>query len=282
LAGANARAVACVTTDLVREACRTQGTRPTGTVALGRALSAAALMVALLKDGQRVSLKFEGSGPLRKVITEADADGAVRGTVGDPTVDLPSDGSGISVAPALGRAGFLTVRKDLGLKEPYSGTVQLLNSEIATDLAYYFTESEQLPSAVGLGVFLDRDGEVAAAGGFLLQSLPPSDPEAIEALATRAEAAPPLSELLLGGDTPEQVLARILGDLPFRALERRPLRFRCSCNRERVEQALVSLGPDQLGEMVAAGEDGEVACEFCRQQYVIPAAELELLLHQRH
>ena len=177
--GVNARAVACVTTHLVREACQLQGTLPTATVALGRALSAAALMVALLKDNQRVSLKFEGNGPLRKVISEADADGAVRGTVGERHVDLPRSGDGIDVAAALGRAGFLTVRKDLGLREPYSGTVQLLTSEIAADLAYYFTESEQLPSAVGLGVFLDGTGAVAAAGGFLLQSLPPSDPEAI-------------------------------------------------------------------------------------------------------
>jgi molecular chaperone Hsp33 len=280
--GADARAVACVTTDLAREACRLQGTRPTASVALGRALSAAALMVALLKGDQRVLLKFEGNGPLGKVIAEADADGAVRGTVGDASVDLPREGARIDVAPALGRAGFLTVRKDLGLKRPYSGSVQLLTSEMAGDLAFYFTESEQLPSAVGLGVFLDGDGRMAAAGGFLLQSLPPSDPEAVEGLARRAESAPPLSQLLLRGTTPAQLLAEILGDLPFRLLERRPLRFQCSCSRERVEQALVSLGPDQLGAMVAAGEDGEIACEFCRQRYVIAAADLRQLLHQRH
>ncbi|MDF1551435.1 MAG: Hsp33 family molecular chaperone HslO [Deferrisomatales bacterium] len=280
--GINARVVACVTTELVHEACRLQGTLPSATVALGRALSAAALMVALLKDKQRVSLKFEGSGPLRKVIAEADADGAVRGTVGDPQIDLPRSGDGIAVAPALGRAGFLTVRKDLGLKQPYSGTVQLWNSEIAADLAYYFTESEQLPSAVGLGVFLDGKGGVAAAGGFLLQALPPSDPEAVEALAHHADAAPPLSELLLQGMDAKQLLAQILGALPFRVLERRPLRFRCSCSRERVEQALVSLGPEQLGEMIAAGEDGDIGCEFCRRHYVIAAADLARLLHRRH
>jgi molecular chaperone Hsp33 len=239
-------------------------------------------MVTTLKGEQRVSLKFEGSGPLRKIITEADADGAVRGTVAEPRVDLPHSETGITLAPALGRAGFLTVRKDLGLKEPYSGSVQLYNSEIASDLAYYFTESEQIPSAVGLGVFLDGQGEVAVAGGFMLQSLPPSDPARVDQLARQAEGAPPLSTLLLQSPRAEDLLGGALGDLALTILDRRPLRFQCSCSRQRVERALASLGSGQLTEMVRSGEDAEIACEFCRQRYVIPSDDLSRLVQVSH
>ena len=167
------RAVACVTTKLANDICFLQGTSPIASIALGRALSGAALVGSTLKQGQRTAIKFEGGGPLKKLIAEVEWDGAIRGTVAVP------DAVAESVPAALGRAGFLTVTRDLGMKDPYTGMVQLYTSEIAEDLAYYLTDSEQIPSAMGLGVSLADDGQIAVSGGFLIQSLPPSDEAAV-------------------------------------------------------------------------------------------------------
>ncbi len=185
------RAVACVTTKLANDICFLQGTSPIASIALGRALSGAALVGSTLKQGQRMALKFEGSGPLKKLITEVEWDGAIRGTVAVP------DAVAESVPAALGRAGFLTVSKDLGMKDPYSGTVQLCTSEIAEDLAYYLTDSEQTPSAIGLGVSLSPDGQISAAGGFMIQSLPPSDLVAVEKIMAAIAKLPAAYHLCL-------------------------------------------------------------------------------------
>ena len=168
----NVRALACVTTKLVNEICQRHKTSVTASRALGRVVTGTALMGALLKPGQRVAVKFEGNGPLKKILAEAESDGSVRGYVGVPDVELPLKQGKIDVAGAIGRAGFLTVAKDLRLKEPYKGTVQLYTSEIAEDFAYYFTESEQIPSAVGLGGYVEPDMHISAAGGFLIQPSP--------------------------------------------------------------------------------------------------------------
>jgi molecular chaperone Hsp33 len=263
----NIRGLACVTTRLVREACRQHDAYPTAAVALGRALTGGALMGALLKTGQRTALKFEGSGPLGKIIVEADSDGGVRGYVGDPHVDLPPVDGKFDVAGAIGKAGFLTVTKDLHLKEPYRGIVRLYTSEIAEDIAYYLLESEQIPSAVGLGVFADATG-ITAAGGFLIQSLPPSDQTVIETLARHIETLPPVTEMLTGGTTPEAIIDRIFQEIPVDILEKRALAFRCSCSRERLEQALISLGRDDLESLIQNREDVVLTCEFCRKPYI--------------
>lgn len=239
-------------------------------------------MGALLKTGQRVALKFEGDGPLRKILVEADSDGTVRGTVGEPNVDLPPRGGKLDVAGALGREGFLTVTKDLRLKEPYSGTVQLYTGEIAEDLAFYFTESEQIPSAVGLGVYVEIGGEVSAAGGFLVQSLPPSDNEVIDRLAEQIQAMPPITELLRSGKTPEDLLDHIFSGIPFDVFEKRVLAFKCSCSKERVTNALVSLGREELGSMAEHEETVEVACQFCREVYAFGREELRRLVREIH
>lgn len=272
------RGLACVTTELVREACSRHGTLPTASVALGRALTGGALFGALLKTGQRVALKFEGNGPLRKILVEADPDGSVRGCVGVPEVDLPLRNGRLDVAGAIGRAGLLTVAKDLRMKEPYQGTVLLASSEVGEDLAWYLTESEQIPSAVGLGVLLAADGSVAAAGGFLLQALPPRDEAVVEAFMERIGRLPPLSELFAGGTTPEDLLATLYGEFPYQTLERRALAFRCSCSRERIERVLLSLGAAELGEMLVRQKGAGVTCEFCRQVYTFSSGDLELLL----
>lgn len=265
------RAVACVTTNLVNDICFLQGTSPVVSLALGRAISGAALLGSTLKQGQRLAVKFEGNGPMRKLIAEADWDGALRATVAVPDVVAES------VPDALGRAGFLTVTKDLGLKEPYSGMVQLYTSEIAQDLAYYLTDSEQIPSAVGLGVSLSPDGQVAVAGGFLIQSLPPSDEAAVEQVMTRIEQLAPLTTLLAAGTSPAELLELLLEGLEYNPLEPSELSFRCGCSRDKVERALLSLGQAELLRLVDEQGQAQVTCEFCKQQYRFERHELETL-----
>jgi molecular chaperone Hsp33 len=273
----NVRGLACITTNLVRELCQRHDTWPTASVALGRALTGGALMGATLKDDQRLALKFEGNGPLRKIMVEVDADGAVRGAIGRSDVDLPPVNGREDIPGALGRAGFLTVTKDLGLKQPYQGVVQLATSEIGEDLAHYLTESEQIPSAVGLGVATGPEG-VLAAGGFLLQVLPPQDDAVIDQLMARIDQLPALSELLKNGATPEDLLERLFAGIPYEQLEIRPLHFQCSCSRAKVERVLISLGPKELGEMVLNPEGTAVACEFCTEKYHYSPQELQNLL----
>ncbi len=269
-----ARALACVTTGLVGEACLRHGTYPTASAALGRALTGGALMGALLKTGQRLALKFEGNGPLKKIIVEAEANGAVRGYVRVPEVDLPPRDGKLDVGGALGRAGFLTVTKDLGMKEPYRGVVQLFTSEIAEDLAFYLTESEQIPSAVGLGVFVEPDNTVSAAGGFLIQSLPPQDEEVVDLLMERIENMPPITELMRRGTSPEEFLETLFAGIPYDTLEKRVIAFHCSCSREKIERVLLSLGKEELADMIERQGQAEVTCEFCRELYLFDRTEL--------
>lgn len=265
------RAVACVTTGLANDICFLQGTSPIGSIALGRALSGAALLGSTLKHGQRMALKFEGSGPLRKMIAELDWDGAIRGTVAVP------DAVAETVPQALGLAGFLTVTKDLGMKEPYTGTVQLHTSEIAEDLAYYLADSEQIPSALGLGVSLAPDGQIAASGGFLIQSLPPSDEGAVERIMETIAGLPPLTTLLKDGTTPRQLLEILLEGVEHHPLESTDLFFRCGCTGEKVERALLSMGKAELERMIEEQGEASVTCEFCKRQYLFERSELETL-----
>lgn len=274
------RALVCVTTGLVDNVCRRHGTLPTATAALGRGLSAGALMGALLKTGQRVALRFEGNGPLKKIVIEADSNGSVRGYVGDTKVHMLRQDGGLDVANALGRAGFLTVAKDLGLKEPYRGTVQLYTSGIAEDLALYLVESEQIPSAVGIAEFIEQDGTVAAAGGFLIQAVPPVDPLVVEELMTRIEALPPLSELLHQGKTPEEILDMLLSEIPYDILEKREIGFSCSCSRDRIERVLISMGKKELAAFKKEQHGTEVTCEFCGERYHFNTADLDTLIEE--
>ena len=273
----NVRALACVTTGLVNEAVRRHGTYPTASAALGRALAGGALMGALLKTGQRVAMKFEGSGPLKKIIVEADSNGAVRGYVGVPEVHMVTAAGKLDVGGALGRAGFLTVSKDLGLKEPYKGMVQLYSGEIAEDIAYYLTDSEQIPSAVGLGVFVEPDNSVSAAGGFLIQSLPPADDEIIDRLMERIGKMPSVTRFLLDGRTPEQLLETLFEGIPYLTLEKREIAFQCTCKREKIERILISMGSRELDDMIRRDGGTEVTCEFCREVYPFTGQELERL-----
>lgn len=265
------RAVACITTTSANDICMLQDASPVVSLALGRALSGAALLGSTLKHGQRLALKFEGNGPMQKLVAEADWDGSLRATVAFPKIVADS------VPAALGRAGFLTVTKDIGLKDPYSGMVQLYTSEIGEDLAYYLTDSEQIPSAVGVSVSLTPDGRIAASGGFLIQSLPPADETAVERIMTRIRALPPLSALLRDGKSPAGLLAELLEGTEYNLLESTDLRFRCGCSREKVEKALLALGKEELGHLVAEQGGARVTCEFCKQQYEFEQSHLERL-----
>ena len=256
--------LACVTTELVNEARRIHGTSRTASAALGRALTGGLLMGALMKRGQRVGLKFEGNGPLKKIIVEADHEGTVRGFVAAPDVEVPLKDEKLNVSGALGTEGLLTVIKDVGLKDPYRGIVKLQTGEIGQDIAYYFAESEQIPSAVGLGVFVGPDEKITAAGGFLIQSLPPSAERTVDQLIENIRKIPPITDLLKQGNTPEDLLAMIFEGVPYHLLGKRDLSYRCTCSRERVEKALISLGSDELQKLIAEEGEAEITCEYCR------------------
>jgi molecular chaperone Hsp33 len=275
------RALACSTGRLASEICSLQKSSATASIALGRGLSAGALMGALLKTGQRVALKFEGNGPLRTMIIEADSDGAVRGCLGNPLADAePVDGKW-NVAAILGRAGFLTVSRDLGIGgEPYRGMVQLQTSEIGDDLAFYLADSEQVPSAVGLGAAVDEAGCISVCGGFLIQTLPKADESEIEEIMASIATLSSLTTLIQKAG-PEGLLKQIFGNVPYTLLETHDIFFRCGCSRKKVEKALLSFDANEIRDMILKDGGAEVSCEFCRLTYRFDALELEQLTEQR-
>src|SRR4030042_4967936 len=253
----------CVTTGLVYEISQLHGTSRTASAALGRALTGGLLMGALMKRRQRIALKFEGNGPLKKIIVEADNEGTVRGFVAVPEADVPIKDGKLDVSGLLGNEGTLTVAKDLGLKEPYRGIVKLHTGEIAEDIAYYFLESEQIPSAVGLGVFVEPDGKVSAAGGFLIQTIPPVEEGVVDRVIKKVQESPFVTQMIREGKTPEDMLARIFSDIPYHVLGNQELSIRCTCSKERVERALIALGGDELQKLIAEQEETDVTCEYC-------------------
>ena len=275
------RATAAVTTDLVEETRRRQGTDPTATVAIGRLATGAALLGSLLKGEQRLALTVEGNGPLQKLHAETDADGHLRASIRHPVAGLPPRENSFDVAGAVGRAGFLHVVKDLGLKEPYRGVVQLHTSEIAEDIAYYLTTSEQTPSSVALGVALAADGSVAAAGGFLIQAMPGSDDALIPLLEQRLTTLPPVSALLRDGVGPAAILDHLFADIPYHRKGETELVFRCSCSRQQVRRVLLALGKEELQQLASRAEATTVTCEFCKEPYAFPPDELTRLASLR-
>jgi len=270
--------MAAVTTDLVTEVCQRQQTDLTATVALGRLVTGGALMGCLLKGNQRLALVAEGNGPLRKLSVETDANGRVRGTVRQPLANLPPKGESFDVAGAIGRAGFLRVSKALGLKEPYQSMVQLQTSEVGDDLAYFLTTSEQVPSSVALGVELASDGSVAAAGGFIVQALPPGDDTQIGLLEKRLQQLPPTTTMLRQGNSPADILTTIFEGVPFAVQQEIPLQFFCPCNRQQIEGVLTGLGRGELTALLKEEGQAEVTCEYCKESYSFDRDQLKALL----
>ena len=270
--------VACNTTQLVTEACKRHDVGPLAAAALGRALTGAALLAALLKDSQSVFLKFEGNGPLGKIIAEAGYDGWVRGYVANPHAEVPLKNGRIDVATGLGGAGFLTVVKDIGNNRKYPGTIQLYTSEIGEDLAYYLSQSEQTPSAIALAIHLNKDGSIGASGGFLVQSLPPAEETLLSQLEKEIAAMPPLSRLLLEGKGPAEILSVLFKAIPHKTIGTRELMYTCSCNRDKMKGALFLLDEEDIRYLLDKEGGAEVHCEFCRQCYNFGRDELLALL----
>jgi len=277
--GGQVRVFAVRTTNLVNELQRRHNTYPVATAALGRTVSAAAMMGAMLKGEEKLTIQVKGNGPIGQVVADANAKGEVRGYVTNPDVDLPirEDGK-LDVGGAVGHEGFLHVTKDLGLKEPYRGNSPLISGELGEDFTYYFATSEQTPSAVGLGVLVDVDYSVLHAGGFIIQLLPGLTDEQITKIEHALSMLPPVTALLDQGLELDELLTWIVDDV--RIMERLPIVFQCQCSRERVERALISLGRKELQHMLDEEGHAEAQCHFCNEWYRFSREELEGLLAQ--
>lgn len=278
-AGGTVRAFAADTTETVAEAMERHFTYPVVTAALGRLLTAGAMMGSMMKgEDDLITLTVKGDGPIGNITVSADSHGNVKGFAGNPQVEVPDKYAGkLDVGTAVGR-GTLSVVMDLGLSDPYNGTVELQTGEIADDLAYYFTVSEQTPSAVGLGVMIDTDASVKHSGGFIIQMMPDVSEETISAVESKLADLKPVTSMMDEGMTPEMILEHILGDLGLEITERSDVRFHCNCSKERVSEALATLKPGDIQEMVDDGETIEVKCFFCNTAYNFTVDELKELL----
>ena len=274
------RAFAAYTKDVVEEARRRHNTSPTATVALGQLLTAGTMMGAMMKnDTDILTLQIRCDGPLGGLTVTADNQGNVKGYAVHPDVDVPVKNGQINVADALD-LGVLNVIKDMGLKEPYVGQTILETSEIAKDLTYYYMNSEQVPSSVGLGVLMNKDNTVQCAGGFIIQLMPFAEDATIDKLEENLKNVTSVTELLDHGCTPEGLLEALLGNLGIEVLDTLPTQFHCNCSKERVEKAVASVGREDLQAMIDDGEDIEVKCDFCNSTYKYTVDELKEILKE--
>ena len=275
------RAFAAVTTEMVETAREQHNTSPVATAALGRLLTAGAMMGSMMKGEKDVlTLQIKAGGPLQGITVTADSQGNVKGYVGNPDVCIPANSKGkLDVAGAVG-PGFLTVIKDMGLKEPYSGQVMLQTCEIAEDLTYYFAISEQVPSAVGLGVLMNKNNTVRQAGGFIVQLMPFAEEEVISRLEQNVQKINSVTNLLEEGHTPESLLEKVLEGFDVQINEKMDTRFRCNCSKERVAKALISIGRKELNEMIQEGKPIEMNCHFCNTNYNFTVEELKEILRR--
>lgn len=280
-ANGTVRAFAANTKGIVDEARRVHGLSRTATAALGRTLTAAVMMATTMKgDKDALSITFKGDGPIGVVTAIAKTDGSVKGYVGDPKASLPSKaGEKLRVGEVVGK-GNLQIVYDLSLREPYSGVVEIQTGEIADDLAYYLTTSDQIPSAVGLGVLLNEDSSVAQAGGFIVQLLDGASDETAAMLEERIAGLPSVTTMLSDGKTPEDILKEILGDMDLQILEDEPASFRCDCSDERTFKLLSLLSGDEIQEMIDDGEDVEMVCSFCNSKYTYSPERLRTLIEE--
>ena len=274
------KAVAVSTRDLTERARQIHRTLPVATAALGRTLAAASMMGNALKgEGASLTLQIKGDGPLGRILAVSDNEGNVRGTVDNPAVDIPLRADGkLDVGSAVGMDGTLTVIRDLNMKEPYVGSVGLLGGEIAEDLAAYFVESEQIPTACGLGVLVDRDQSVLVSGGYLIQLLPGASEDIITMVEGGIMAAGPVTNLLQEDSDPESLLRRVMSDFELEILETTPIEYRCYCSRERMEKALISMGVEEMEALIEEQGQAELACHFCDNVQHFSKEELEALL----
>ena len=273
------RAFAATTRQMVEDARRAHDTTPVCTAALGRLLTGGVMIGSMLKEDKAlVTIQIRGDGPAGGVTVTADSHFHAKGYVNNPHVQIPLKPNGkLDVSGAIGK-GTLTVIRDIGLKEPYVGTIQMPSAEIAEDLTLYFAESEQIPSSVGLGVLVDRDWSVRQAGGFILQLMPGAGDEVIDRLEKKIAGLRSVTDLLEQGMLPEDILGELIGDFGLQITQKHEVSFACNCSRERIEKALISIGPEDVTEMIEEGKPIEVGCQFCGKQYRFGVEDLRRIL----
>ncbi|MGX1433736.1 molecular chaperone Hsp33 [Cytobacillus horneckiae] len=272
------RAYALRSTETVGEAQRRHQTWPIPSAALGRSMSAGVMMGAMLKGENKITVKIEGNGPIGPILVDSDAKGNVRGYVTHPHVHFESNANGkLDVRRAVGTEGTLTVVKDIGMRENVSGQVPLVSGELGDDFTYYFVVSEQTPSSVGVGVLVNPDNTILAAGGFIIQLMPGTKEEIITLIEERLKSIPPVSKLIEKGLTPEELLEEVLGKEEVKFLEKLPVSFRCTCSKERFADVIISLGQEEITDMIETDGKAEAQCHFCNEKYHYSKEDLEEL-----
>jgi len=268
------RAYAVRTTETVSEAQRRHDTLATASAALGRAMTAGVMMGSMLKGDSKITIKIDGGGPIGVILVDANSIGEVRGYVTNPHVHFENNEHGkLDVRRAVGTNGVLTIVKDLGLREHFSGQVPIVSGELGEDFTYYFVSSEQVPSSVGVGVLVNPDHTIAAAGGFILQLMPGATEETITAIENRLQSIKPVSTMVKEGLSPEEILKELLGD-QVKILDQLDVQFKCNCSKERFQNALISLGADEIDDMIQKEGQAEVQCHFCNEKYHFTKEEL--------
>jgi len=273
------RAMAVSSTHLVDEARRRHNCWPTASAALGRTLTVASMMGSQLKGQEKITIRINGGGPIGSIVVDADSRGTVRGYASSPEVHFQYNSGKLNVGMAVGTDGQLTVTKDLGLKDYFTGQAPLQTGEIGDDFTYYFAVSEQIPSAVGVGVLVEADNSVRAAGGFLIQVLPGASEETLTKLENVLKTIKPVSTLIDEGQTPEDIIATIFGD-NHRILDKHDVKFECSCSKEKFETGIISLGPAEIQTMIDEDKGAEAVCHFCMERHQFSPEELAVLRDQ--
>jgi molecular chaperone Hsp33 len=275
------RAYAVNSTETVGEAQRRHYTWPTASAALGRSMTAGVMMGAMLKGDNKLTIKINGGGPIGGIIVDSNAKGEVRGYVHHPQThfDLNEHGK-LDVRRAVGTDGMLMVVKDIGMRDHFTGQVPIVSGELGEDFTYYFASSEQVPSAVGVGVLVNPDNSILAAGGFIIQLMPGTDESTITKIENSIQSIPPVSKLIEKGLSPEELLFEILGKENLKILETMPVSFQCTCSKERFGNAIISLGTEEIEQMIEEDGKAEAHCHFCNEKYLFSVEELEDLKNQ--
>jgi molecular chaperone Hsp33 len=275
------RAYAVNSTNTVGEAQRRHYTWPTASAALGRSMTAGVIMGAMLKGDEKLTIKINGGGPIGGIIVDSNAKGEVRGYVHHPQThfDLNDQGK-LDVRRAVGTDGMLMVVKDIGMRDYFTGQVPIVSGELGEDFSYYFASSEQVPSAVGVGVLVNPDNSILAAGGFIIQLMPGTDESTITKIENSIQSIPPVSKLIEKGLSPEELLFEILGKENVKVLETMPISFQCTCSKERFGNAIISLGTEEIEQMIEEDGKAEAHCHFCNEKYLFTVEELEELKSQ--
>ncbi len=269
------------TKNIANDSFKHHQTSPVVTASMGRLLTATSIM-GLMQKGEKdlVTLTLKGDGPMKSILATAGSNGNVKGYPSVPIVDIPLKENGkLDVSGAIGY-GTLSIIKDMGLKEPYSGQIPLVSGEIADDITYYFAKSEQVPTSVALGVLVDKDYSVKASGGFIIQLMPFCEDEVIEALEKKLQTLPQISKMLDEGKTPEDIANMILGDLGLEILEKNEIKFECNCDRERVEKALISVGRAEIEDILNTDKKAQLHCHFCNTNYDFDENDLKKILEE--